>query len=401
MDLTHQVCALIFWCCVAGVLYAYLGYPAILWITSRVFGRDPHPPTPSERDLPRIALIIVAHNEADVIQSRIENAFALDYPRDRLGIVIASDGSDDGTNDICRRYGDRVALLPFPQRRGKADVLNDAIAKLDVDIVVLSDANTFMQSTAARHLARWFCHPSVGVACGRLIISDPGNGRNADAVYWRYETFLKECEARLDALLGANGAIYAIRRKLFPLLPPATAVDDFVVPLLAKLHSGCRIVYDRQAVAHEESAPGLVSEFQRRARIGAGAFKSLGILWPLLDPRYGWTAFALWSHKVLRWVCPLLMLCALLSGLTLFRHPLYRCFTLLQFGFYGLCIAGVLPRLPRHCKRPLRALSLFAAMNLALMVGWFRWLRGTQAAHWQRTNRSTITSQEWRQSLGA
>jgi cellulose synthase/poly-beta-1,6-N-acetylglucosamine synthase-like glycosyltransferase len=388
MDLTQHVLATGFWSCVIGVTYAYVGYPAIVSIVSRLFGRDPTPSVQGDDEPPRVALLIAAHNEADVIESRIEDALALAYPRNRLQIVIASDGSDDGTVEICRRYGDRITLLAFPQRRGKAAVLNDAVARLDADVVVLSDANTFMDPAALHHLVRWFRDPAVGVVCGRLVLTDPRSGRNVDSLYWRYETHLKRCEARLDALLGANGAIYAIRRALFPALPPGTAVDDFVVPLLAKLRTGCRVLYENDAVAREESAPELRGEFRRRARIGAGGFQALGALWPLLQPRHGWTAFAFWSHKVLRWVCPFLMLGALLTGMALASHPLYRRMNISQGIFYGLCAAGaVLPAADRR-YRFLRMLSMFAAMNLALLVGFFRWLRGTQTGHWQRTSRA-------------
>lgn len=387
MDLTHHIFATGFWCCVLGVTYSYLGYALILSIASRAFGREPAPPRPSEDELPRVALLIVAHNEADVVRSRIENALALDYPQDRLQIVIVSDGSDDGTNEICQAYSDRLLLLAFPGRRGKAEALNDAVARMHADVLVLSDANTFMDRTAVRRLARWFSDPGIGVVCGRLVITDPSTGRNADSLYWRYETHLKRCESRLGALLGANGAIYAIRRGSFPDLPSRTAVDDFTIPLLVKLRSGCRTVYDGDAVAHEDSAPDLAGEFGRRARIGAGAFHALGTLWPLLGPQYGWTAFAFWSHKVLRWVCPFLMIGALVTGIALAAIPLYRDLIIVQGLFYCLCAAGALgsPTSPR--LRFLRLFPMFAAMNLALLFGFFRWAGGGQSGLWRRTRR--------------
>jgi cellulose synthase/poly-beta-1,6-N-acetylglucosamine synthase-like glycosyltransferase len=246
-----------------------------------------------------------------------------------------------------------------------------------------------MERGSLGRLVRWFRDETVGAVCGRLVLTDPRSGRNVDGLYWRYETHLKRCEARLGALLGANGAIYAIRRSLFPRLPDGTAVDDFVVPLLAKLRTGCRIVYDADAVAREESAPDLTGEFRRRARIGAGGFQALGVLWRLLSPRHGWTAFALWSHKVLRWVCPFLMIGAVLGGLALAAHPLYRWMLVAQAIFYTLCAAGaVVPATGRRGSRVLRALSMFAAMNLALLLGFGRWLRGTQTGLWQRTARS-------------
>jgi cellulose synthase/poly-beta-1,6-N-acetylglucosamine synthase-like glycosyltransferase len=388
MDPTHRVIAVAFWCCVVGVGYAYVAYPVLVSAASRAFGRDPVPPRlPPGRPPPRVALLIVAYNEAAVIRDRIEDALALDYPPDRRRVVIVSDGSDDGTDDICRGYAGRVTLLAFPGRRGKAAALAEAVARLDDDVLVLSDANTLMAPSALASLARWFADPSIGVVCGRLVITDPATGRNADGLYWRYENRLKQCEARLGALLGANGAIYAIRRTAFPPLPPATAVDDFVVPLLARLRTGCGIVYDADAVAREESAPDLRGEFGRRARIGAGGFIALATLWPLLGPRHGWLSLAFWSHKVLRWVGPFLMLGALLSGLALAGHAPYGWVNASQALFYGLCGAGALPFAKGRRWRPLRALCMFAAMNLALMVGFFRFLAGAQTGVWQRTSR--------------
>src|SRR5262249_38664493 len=158
---------------------------------------------------------------------------------------------------------------------GKAATLNAAFAELAGDIVLLSDANTFTDATAARNIVRWFADPRVGVVCGRLVLTDPATGGNADSLYWRYETFLKECEGRLGALPGATGGIYAFRRGLYAPIPDDTIVDDFVIPLAAKLRTGCAIVYDRDAVAREETAPDVRAEFRRRSRIGAGGFQSI------------------------------------------------------------------------------------------------------------------------------
>src|SRR5205085_81616 len=216
---------------------------------------------------------------------------------------------------IVSRYADRgVRLLASAARRGKANVLNSSIPAVKGEVVLLSDANTFTDPQAARHLARWFEDPRVGVVSGRLILTDPATGRNADSLYWKYETLLKKYEGRLGALLGANGGIYAIRRALFTAIPGDTIVDDFVIPLEAKLRTGCGIVYDPEAVAREETAPNVGCEFHRRARIGAGGFQSLGLLWRLLNPARGWVAFTFFSHKVLRWVCPFFLLGLLVSS---------------------------------------------------------------------------------------
>lgn len=381
-----------FWFSVFGVAYGYVLYPVVVWALSRLFARDPEPPMIAEAELPRAALVIAAYNEAPVIEDRINNALALDYPRDRLEVVVASDGSDDGTGEVCLRHARRITPLVFPVRRGKAATLNAAVGRVDAHIVIFSDANTTMDAAAARRLVRWFADPAVGAVCGRLVLTD-GSGGNADGLYWRYETFLKRCEGRLGALLGANGAIYAVRRELFAPLAPGTIVDDFVIPLAAKMRSRCRIVYDPGALAFEESAPAVRDEFRRRVRIGIGGVQAIGMLWPLLLPRYGWTAFSFWSHKVLRWACPVLLILALFSAAALWHEPLYRAALLAQVAFYVLCAAdSFLNRVGWRGRRLLRLCSMFAAMNLALLVGLFRGILGPHTGIWARTARRLDSS---------
>src|SRR5205814_839639 len=226
---------------------------------------------------------------------------------------------------------------------------------------------------ALRRMVGWFRDPKVGVVCGRLVLTDPYTGRNADSLYWRYETFLKRCEGRLGALLGSNGAIYAIRRALFAPIPDDTIVDDFVLPLRAKLRTDCAIIYDAGAVAWEETPAGLGSEFHRRSRIGAGGFQSIGLLWRLLDPRRGWVAFTFLSHKIARWLCPFFLLGALAANLALWDRSFYQSTLMMQLGFYpASLLTAFMPPRPRFLK-PLRLTGMFTGMNAALLVGFWRW----------------------------
>jgi cellulose synthase/poly-beta-1,6-N-acetylglucosamine synthase-like glycosyltransferase len=378
---------MVFWGSVSAVVYAYAAYPALVYGLSRAVGEESIPPAIDRSRLPRVALLIAAHNERSVIDERIRNAFELDYPSDRLDIVVASDGSNDGTVDLCRNHQPRVRVLDFPIRRGKSATLNAALETIDAEIVVLSDANTMMGREALVRLVRWFERPEVGAVCGRLVLREFGSGRNADGAYWRYETFLKRCEGRLGGLLGANGAIYAIRRSLVQPLPAGTVVDDFVLPLLAKIVSDCTIVYDPEAMAFEETAPSVGGEFRRRARIGVGGFQALWILRRLLNPLRGWTSFTFWSHKVLRWLCPFCMLAALCSSAALAGQPLYAAALLFQVLLYST--AGLAAALPASWQltRKLRILPMFVWMNVALLVGFFRFLRGGHGGVWKRTAR--------------
>jgi cellulose synthase/poly-beta-1,6-N-acetylglucosamine synthase-like glycosyltransferase len=376
-----------FWLSAAAVAYGYVVYPVLIWGLSRVFGRVPQPPA-NIAEWPTASSLIAAHNEESVIAERVENALAMDYPADRFRVVVASAGSSDATAEIVSRYADRgVCLLDYKVNRGKATVLTAAMAEIDSELVLLSDANTSIRPDAVKNLARWFAEPSVGAVCGRLVLVDPATGKNADGLYWKYETFLKLCEARLGALLGSNGAIYAIRREEYVPIPADTIVDDFVLPLLIRLNSGKRIIYDRDAVATEETPPQLGAEFGRRARIGAGGFQAIPLVWKLLLPSQGWTAFAFFSHKILRWVCPLFLIAMLVTSVLLWRVPLYRWLFMAQCGFYAASWAAIfLPWKSRFVK-PLRLASMFTAMNVALLVGMWRWLRGSQKGTWNRTSR--------------
>lgn len=375
------------------VVFSYLGYPILIWIASRLFGREPHRPHVEDDELPPISLLIAAYNEEAGIRERIENALEMDYPPEKLEIVIASDGSTDRTNDIVRSfesYG--VKLLAYPIRSGKADVLNRAIPAMNGELVMLSDANTFTHADAGQKLAAWFHDPSTGVVCGRLVLTDSATGRNVDSLYWKYETFLKKCESRLGALLGSNGGIYMMRKALFRSIPPNTIVDDFIIPLLARQRSGCRIVYDREAIAVEETPAQISSEFHRRARIGAGGFQSIGLLAGLLNPGHGWISLTFAAHKILRWVCPFALITALAANAFLLASPTFLCLFAAQLLFYGISLASSrLPSRPRLLRYP-RLTTMFTMMNAALLVGFFRWLRGEQSAAWKRTARTAEAS---------
>lgn len=381
------------WLCLAVVGFAYAGYPALIYVLSKLFGRPPVPPDVAAADLPHVSVLVAAFNEEVDIDARVRNLLALDYPKDKLELVIASDGSTDRTNEIVARYADRgVQLFAYPENKGKATVLNRSVPRLAGEVVALSDANTHWAPDVVRNLARWFQDPAVGVVNGKLVLVDPATGRNVDGLYWKYETFLKKCESRLGALLGTNGAIYAVRKSLFPRVTPGTLIDDFVIPMNARRATGCRIIYDTKAVASEETAPTIRAEFRRRVRIGAGGYQSIVMLWPLLSPAHGWVSFTFLCHKIVRWLCPFVLLAALVLNLALFLDPAAdpaRAGWLLaaQVGFYALAAAGNwLPATPRWL-RFLRLPTMFTTMNVALFFGFFRWLFGPKTGTWKRTDR--------------
>jgi cellulose synthase/poly-beta-1,6-N-acetylglucosamine synthase-like glycosyltransferase len=382
---------ILLWTSLALVAYAYVGYALVIFVSSRLFGRPPQAPELESSELPHVSLLISALDEEEVIGARVANALAQDYPADRLDIVIASDGSRDQTASIvgefATRHPSRVKILDYPRRRGKSTVLNASLPGVRGDIVVLSDANTDFDRMAIRNLVRWFKDPEVGAVCGQLILVDETTGRNVDGLYWRYENFLKECEGRLGALLGSNGAIYAIRRSSYVPIPSDTIVDDLVIPLTIKLQRQQKIVFDRTAVATEPTAADVRAEFRRRSRIGAGGFQSVARLWQLMLPGNGWTSLAFLSHKVLRWVGPAFLLLALVSNLMLIGQPLYQFMLACQVCFYAAASVGIV--LPGNSKavRIVRLATMFTSMNVALAVGFYCWISGLQRGTWQRTSR--------------
>lgn len=394
MDHLHTLAIVGLYVCLGVVAYSYVGYPLLLLLLVRLFGRGAQPPGERGGDehLPFVSLLIAAYNEEQVIEARVKDALSTDYPADRFEIVIGSDGSSDRTAEIVRSFSDaRVRLLDFEERRGKPAVLNSAMEEVRGDIVILSDANTFTDRAAVRNLTRWFSDPAVGVVCGKLVLTDPQTGRNVDSAYWKYETMLKLNEGRLDALLGSNGAIYAIRKALFVPIPPDTIVDDFVIPLLAKIRTSCKIVYDREALAFEETAPDVGGEFHRRARIGAGGFQSICMLGQLLNPRRGWVSLTFFSHKVLRWLCPFCLLGALFFNSLLVRYVGYQMLLTAQACFYAISVLGLFAPASFRLPKLVRLAAMFTAMNAALLVGFWRWASRRQRGMWRRTARSAST----------
>lgn len=394
------------WASLAIVGYAYVGYPILIWVLSRERSnagahRDDGLESTLEITLPNsaqewplVTLVLAAYKEERYILDRLHNAVALDYPADRLEIIVGCDGNEDCTGELVQGFGDaRVRLVQFPERRGKASVLNDLVPQARGSILLFSDANTMMEPQALRRLVQHFDDAAVGGVCGKLILTDPVTGRNVDSLYWKYENFLKTCEGRRGALLGANGGIYAIRHELYEPIPANTIIDDFLIGMRIYAQ-GSQLLYDPAALAFEETPPSLGAEFHRRARIGAGGFQSLAHLWPLLNPKYGWLAFAFLSHKVLRWICPAFLVAALACNAALAADPFYLALLQSQAAFYAASAIGFWIPGSGLWQRPFRVAALFVSMNLALVVGFTRWVRGIRNGTWKRTERTAEPTAE-------
>jgi cellulose synthase/poly-beta-1,6-N-acetylglucosamine synthase-like glycosyltransferase len=335
-----------------------------------------------------VACIVSAFNEERHVVARVQNFLAQAYDGGRLRVYIGSDGSTDNTAPLIRGLAsDQVVALPFEQNRGKASVLNDLIAAANEPILVLSDANTLYEPGAIARMLAHFDDPSVGAVCGELRLLD-ARGNNQDSAYWRYEQFLKRHEAELGGLLGANGAIYAIRKSLYQPLRPDTIVDDFCIAMDVVVQ-GYRLVYDPKAVALEDTPDGMSDEYRRRVRIGIGNFQAF-FRRPSYLTRTNWaTRFTYVSHKVLRWFTPHLLLVALLASAVLsLNDSRYALLLALQLFAYGGTwlqhMAGAAWKLPK----PLGLLLFFLTLNLAFAVAFWRYATGRYSGSWRRTERS-------------
>ncbi|AWL11662.1 1,2-diacylglycerol 3-glucosyltransferase [Saliniradius amylolyticus] len=393
----HTFWEWLLWGSLGVVLYTYLLYPIVLVLSSSILqtGRDTRflwqrcNRRPGKPDAwPPVTVIIAAYNEQSCIVERIHNLMALDYPSDRLTIRVGSDGSTDETNALLSNLDiPNLRLHLFERNRGKSSVLNDLVAESEDDILVMTDANTQFEADALKTLVRHFNDAGVGAVCGELHLWDAESGDNQDGLYWRYEQILKFHESRMGALLGANGAIYAIRRSLYIDLPVNTIIDDFrLVMQVAK--AGYRLVYDPEARAQEKVAPSVVDEAQRRVRIGMGNYQALFTMPWALSPRYGWRWFSYLSHKVCRWFVPHCLVVAALANTFLIASPGYLLLWLLQLGVYGLVWQGW--NRQKQGKRLgglQRLLLFFVLMNLALLKGFLRYMSGDVQGHWKRTAR--------------
>jgi cellulose synthase/poly-beta-1,6-N-acetylglucosamine synthase-like glycosyltransferase len=371
---------LFFWVLVALVFYIYAGYPLLLaLVTSR---HDPG--EPAVPHLPSVTVVISAYNEADCIAAKLDNTLALDYPRASLDIVVVSDASDDGTDEIVGRYASRgVRLLRMSKRGGKTVGLNAAVASSRSELIVFSDANAMYRVDAVRRLAAPFAEGTVGAVIGESSYTEPDteSGRS-ESLYWRYETWIKALESRSGSVVGGDGAIYAVRRSLYEPMA-ADALSDFVNPLQV-VRAGYRCVYEPRALSYEEAAADFAREYRRKVRIINRAWHALLSMRGMLNPfKYGTFALKLWSHKVLRWwvfAAPVMILAANL--LLLGRHWIYTVTLLLQLAFYALACGGYLFRAAQRQPFFLRIPYYFCLVNVAACVGLTQAMSGKSYTTW-------------------
>ena len=327
----------IFWFSFAFIFYVYIGYPALLWVL-RGIRRQPVRKGYWE---PTVTLLIAARNERDNIEAKIANSLQLDYPQDKLQIIISLDGPDDGTELVVQQYsGKGIVMLHSPVHRGKAAALNCGIAKATGEIVVFGDARQQFDPRAVRELAGNFQDRRVGAVTGELVLLDSNSkeASNGAGLYWRYEKRIRAMESEIHSMVGATGAIYAIRRELFESLPDDTLLDDVMIPMRIVL-AGRRAVFDPAARAYDCASSTPNVEFRRKVRTLTGNYQLMARIPELLSPFRNPVFWQFVSHKTARLFVPYFLAALFLSNLFL-TTGIYFVFLLLQAGWYLLAFAG-------------------------------------------------------------
>lgn len=372
----------IFWTSVVFIVYPYVIYPLAVLFLSVVRPR----PVRRAAQLPSVTILIPAYNEVACIDATVRNKLDQDYPREKLQIIVISDGSDDGTDDVVRRFElEGVVLLRRTGREGKAAALNDAVGRASGDIIVFSDANTLFGPGALRRIVENFADPEVGYVTGSLGFSGDGatvSGAGVDA-YMRYEDLVRGMETKAGSIIGVNGGVDAIRRSLYVNIPPHL-ITDFVLPLNV-IAGGHRVVFDAAVTASEVPNDEISSEFRMRVRVALRALQGLAYMRRLLNPfRYPLTSFCLVSHKILRYLGFVFMTAALISNIALAgTGPRYQVLLALQLLVYVIALAGLMRKLPRGLKKIGVVPSYLLLSNVAFALAAFRFLRGDTMAIWR------------------
>jgi cellulose synthase/poly-beta-1,6-N-acetylglucosamine synthase-like glycosyltransferase len=364
------VVEVVFWVAVGLLLYTHLAYPLVLAGLAHLTRRAP---APRATELPSVSLIVAAHDEEDVIEAKVRDALALDYPRELLEVIVASDGSVDRTAELAREAGaDRVLEL---SRVGKIQAQNAAVERAGGEVLAFSDANARWLPAALDELVAPFADPQVGYVCGQARFLDQG-GSNQEGVYWRYELALRELESRVAGVTAGNGAIYAVRRLAYLPLGPASSHDLSFPFMLSK--RGWRAVYAPRAIAEEKMVATTEGEFARKRRMMRGLYDEV-VGDGMLSPRgYGLAyGFEIASHRLLRYASPLLHLVALLANVALVGESAVYVATLaLQLALLAAAaLAGVIP------LRPFRLARYYVLTTASIAAGlWDRARLGTPGA---------------------
>jgi poly-beta-1,6-N-acetyl-D-glucosamine synthase len=386
--------ALLFWVSVFFVAYTYLGYPLLIALVARfVRNRAPSPVS----DLP-VTLLITAYNEENVIGKKIENSLKLDYPANKLQIIVAADGSTDQTPEIVRQFKERGVVLAFtPQRDGKMAAINRAIPLATGDIIVFSDANNMYDADAIQNLVAPFSDAKVGATTGaKLIIQDGGNLSGAEGIYWKYESWIKKNETALGTCTSSVGEILAVRRALYN-PPPNNIINDDYYMVLDLIRRGFQIHYVPEARSLEYISATARDEMVRRSRMNAGKYQAISLSFNLLPFNKPLVIWQIISHKYCRAFLPFGFIGALLANILIVliqsNSPsalFYWILLLLQIAFYGAAVVGNRMKFQGFLGKMFYLPTYLVNSNIAILRGFYGYLSKKQTNVWERVRRDNV-----------
>ncbi len=386
--------ATVFLFCLFLVIYTYLGYGIVLYLmvkTKRLFGHYNRGFFNNEC-LPDVTLMVCAYNEEDIVEKKMDNTKALDYPKEKLHILWVTDGSNDSTNQLLKQYPE-VSVAFRPERKGKTAALNHGIKEVYTDIVVMTDANTMLNSEAITIIVKEMADPKVGCVAGekRVVAHNGNQAAEGEGLYWKYESTLKRLDSELNSAMGAAGELCAIRSALYEEMPEDTLLDDFILSMNI-LSRGYRIAYTSEAYAMENGSTNLKEESKRKKRIAAGGLQSCWRLKKLMNPiKYPLTSFQFVSHRVLRWtVTPIALIMLIPLNVILVisnAGTFYTTIWILQLMFYFSAAAGMVLTAKGKHNRLLYIAYYFLFMNMNVFKG-IAYLAKKQGGTWEKSKRA-------------
>ena len=393
------VLKIIFWLCLALVVYTYVGYGAMLYIILKIkklfVRREASPILPLDQQLlPEVTLMICAFNEADVIEEKMKNIRELNYPQDKLCVMWVTDGSSDDSNKLLASYPE-VTLVYSPERKGKAAAMQHGLRKNKAEYVIFTDANTMLNANAIREIVRQFMRPNVSCVSGEKRVKARHSGQAAaegEGLYWKYESTLKKWDSELYSAMGAAGELFAIRMSHYRQAPSNALLDDFMMSMLI-LKDGHRIAYTKEAYATEYGSANTEEESKRKRRIAAGGLQSIWWLRSLMNPfAYPKVAFQYISHRVLRWsITPIALFALIPLNLLLIvfdGHPLYCIIGVLQLLFYLSALTGHILKQIGHRNKLLYVPCYFMFMNLNVFLGIRYLMTHNSSGTWEKARRA-------------
>ena len=377
---------ILFWALFFSIIYCYFIYPFIIFLLARLKSA----PVRKACIEPTVSIVISLYNEEDVIGAKINNLLEMDYPTEKVEILIGSDGSTDRTHDIVRQFSDkRINLFINPIRRGKMATINELVPRAKNEIIFFTDARQIMDIDAVRKLVTNFADPQIGCASGELIFvtRDGGTSKGVN-FYWNYEKFIRCQESRVYSMLGATGAIYAIRKKLFVPGPANIVLDDMYIPFKI-IQQGYRAVFDDSTHAYDEAAGDPREEYQRKTRTIYGNYQMFSIFPGMFNPFKSPIAWPLFSHKFLRVIIPFFLIALFFINFMLSFKPVFYFLWKLQIVFYLMALAGHLSRnnnkgLFKFVSKVCCVPYVFCLLNFSAFVGFCRFILAKQQSTWQK-----------------